>query len=276
MMMDRKTLKMQSQVLLTQSLPAPWLVTLVYIAATAWLSTAAEQLNPIARQIAAISDSLQNSYLQMDESAMVSAVYSMQQLAQKPAFFVTVLVSVLLTLYALVVEFGYQSYSLSVIRQEETGVGELFSRFYMTGKIILAQLLSALFIGLWAMLFIIPGIVAAYRYRMIPYILLDDPDCSVLEAFRRSKEMMDGRKMEFFTLEMSFLPWIMGASALVYLAASFAGNGIPGTVAGMAVSAGCNMFLFPYQHFTFAQWYEALRLGKVAGQEQVIDADDLE
>lgn len=270
MSLDRKTLKQQSRQYLRTVQPAPWLVTLVFLGATTWLSTAAEQCNPVARQITGLSDTLQNAYLTMDRSAMASAVLSMQRLAQSPAFFVTVLVSVLVSLYAMVVEYGYDSYVLSAVRQEETGIGELFSRFYMAGKIVLAQLLTLLFISLWSLLFVIPGIVAAYRYRMIPYLLLDDPDCPVMEAFRRSKEMMNGRKMAFFTLEMSFLPWMLGAMVLVNLTTAYAGNGTAGLLAALAVSTAYNLFLYPYQQFTFVQWYEAVRQGAVSGQGEII------
>ena len=272
MQQDRRALKSRARELMSGSTPAPWLVTLVFLLATSVLSSAAEWANPVARQIMALSESFQSSYLQMDESTAVTVVMQMQELAQKPAFFVTVLVSMLLTLYSIVVEYGYVSYSLDVVRGEESGVGELFSRFYMAGKIILAQILMVVVIALWALLFIIPGIIAAYRYRMVSYILLDDPDCGVWEAFRRSKAMMQGRKMEYFMLELSFIVLIFGANLLTNLAGNFAGTGMTANIAALAVSTLCSLYLLPYMHLTFAQWYEAVRTGGGA-QQQVIDAD---
>lgn len=60
---------------------------------------------------------------------------------------------------------------------------------------------------LWTLLFIIPGIVKAYEYRMIPYILADNPDMDKDEVFRRSKEMMTGQKWKTFILDLSFIGW---------------------------------------------------------------------
>ncbi len=64
-----------------------------------------------------------------------------------------------------------------------------------------------LFELLWSLLFIIPGIVKAYEYRMIPYLLARNPEMSREEAFARSKEMMRGNKWKAFILDLSFIPW---------------------------------------------------------------------
>lgn len=256
---DRNTLKQRSRALMSQSQPPVWTVTLVFLLSTTWLSNLAELFNPVAQELTRLSDAFQTASMTMDESAMNNALYAIQQLAQKPAFFVTVLVSILLALFSLIVEFGYTSYCLQTIRQEESGIGELFSRFYMSGKIIAAELLMVLFIFLWSLLFVIPGLVASYRYRMIPYLLLDDPELSVWEAFRQSKAMMKGRKMELFLLELSFLLWFLSANLLVYLVSALAGSGIVGTLAALLASTAVNLYLLPYLQLTVAQWYEALR-----------------
>lgn len=64
-----------------------------------------------------------------------------------------------------------------------------------------------LFTLLWSLLFIIPGIIKAYEYRMIPYLLAENPDMDMSEAFARSKEMMMGNKWEAFVLDLSFIGW---------------------------------------------------------------------
>lgn len=63
------------------------------------------------------------------------------------------------------------------------------------------------FLILWTLCFIIPGIVKRYEYRMIPYILAEYPNMSREEAFQRSKEMMDGNKLDAFILDLSFIGW---------------------------------------------------------------------
>lgn len=75
----------------------------------------------------------------------------------------------------------------------------------MVGTIFLRNL----FTTLWSFVFIIPGIIKAYEYRMIPYILSDCPEISRKDAFHFSKEMMRGNKWKAFVLDMSFIGWIL-------------------------------------------------------------------
>lgn len=75
------------------------------------------------------------------------------------------------------------------------------------GKIVLTLFLKNLFTALWTLLFIVPGIIKAYEYRMIPYLLADCPQMTREDAFRISKEMMYGQKMEAFLLDLSFIGW---------------------------------------------------------------------
>ncbi|MBE5940084.1 MAG: DUF975 family protein [Lachnospiraceae bacterium] len=60
---------------------------------------------------------------------------------------------------------------------------------------------------LWSLLFIIPGIIKSYEYRMIPYLLAENPDMTKDEAFALSKRMMDGNKWDAFVLDLSFIGW---------------------------------------------------------------------
>lgn len=111
--------------------------------------------------------------------------------------------------------FGYYAYSMKVARSQQTGgIQEIFSMLGQWKKIILLTLWMELFIFLWSLLFVIPGIIAAYRYRMAPYILIDNPEIGVREAVRRSKEMMVGYKMELFVFDLSFFGWLILASLI--------------------------------------------------------------
>lgn len=82
-----------------------------------------------------------------------------------------------------------------------------FSRSYK--NIVKIMFLKNLYIVLWSMLFVIPGIIKAYEYRMIPYILAENPDISMEEAFALSKKMMDNEKLNTFALDLSFLGWFL-------------------------------------------------------------------
>jgi len=67
--------------------------------------------------------------------------------------------------------------------------------------------LSDLFVFLWSLLFVIPGIVKSYSYRMVPYIIADHPEITGTEAITLSRKMMNGHKMDAFIFDLSFLGW---------------------------------------------------------------------
>ena len=93
----------------------------------------------------------------------------------------------------------------------------------------------------WSLLFIVPGIVKSYEYRMMPYLYADDPTMTKERAFAESKQMMTGQKWNAFVLDLSFLGWNI-LSALTM--------GILGV-----------FYVNPYQHQTNAALYEKLRYG---------------
>lgn len=92
---------------------------------------------------------------------------------------------------------------------EPVKAGKLFFAFKngRYWKAVGTMFLRDLFVGLWSLLFVIPGIYKSYEYRMVPYLLADCPELSRQDAFRISKEMMDGQKMDAFILDLSFLGW---------------------------------------------------------------------
>ncbi len=75
------------------------------------------------------------------------------------------------------------------------------------GNAIKTIFLMQLYEFLWTLLFIIPGIIKAYEYRMIPYIVAENPEIDTKKAFELSKEMMTGNKMDAFVLDLSFIGW---------------------------------------------------------------------
>lgn len=89
------------------------------------------------------------------------------------------------------------------------GAGMLGSAFRsgQYGNIVLTMFLRSLFIGLWSLLFVIPGIIKHYEYLMIPYILAENPGMDRQEAFAISKRMMMGQKWNVFVLDLSFIGW---------------------------------------------------------------------
>ncbi|WP_133680564.1 DUF975 family protein [Paludibacterium purpuratum] len=98
---------------------------------------------------------------------------------------------------------------LRFLRGEPVRVGNLFDGFAHFATCFCAYFLMSLFILLWALLLIVPGIIAAYAYSMTFYILADEPQLRAREALRKSKIMMFGNKWKFCCLGFRFSGWFL-------------------------------------------------------------------
>lgn len=101
-------------------------------------------------------------------------------------------------------------YCRFLLKQHDGGnpeIADLFSQFDRFGNGFCLALLQTIFIVLWSLLFVIPGIVAAYSYSMAQFIMLENPEMRPMEALRASKQMMYGHKMDLFLLNLSFIGW---------------------------------------------------------------------
>lgn len=102
---------------------------------------------------------------------------------------------------------GYVRFNRNLLDRANPQFTDIFSRFDRFGDGFLLQLLSFIYIFLWTLLFVIPGIIAAFRYAMAPYILEENPNMTASEAINCSKEMMRGNKWRLFCLHISFIGW---------------------------------------------------------------------
>ncbi len=102
---------------------------------------------------------------------------------------------------------GYAQFNLDLIDRKEAQISTVVSRFPQWKKLAVTNLLRSLYIFLWTLLFIIPGIVASYSYAMTSYILAEHPELTAKEAIARSKQMMEGNRGRLFCLEISFIGW---------------------------------------------------------------------
>ena len=98
-------------------------------------------------------------------------------------------------------------YHLGVRRGEEMPYATLFDGFGFIGKLILLNIVITLYVFLWSMLLIIPGIIAGYRYRFAVYNLCENPDMGVMEAISMSKAQTAGYKGDLFLLDLTFIGW---------------------------------------------------------------------
>lgn len=107
-----------------------------------------------------------------------------------------------------VIELGYSRFNLDLLaRQNEPQIGTVFSYFPHWKNAAIARFLRTLYCFLWGLLFIVPGIIAAFSYAMTGYILAEHPEMAADEAIARSKEMMYGNRWRLFCLGFSFIGW---------------------------------------------------------------------
>ena len=104
-------------------------------------------------------------------------------------------------------QLGYADFLLKQHDGQEVRFNDLFGKFDQFGTGFAQQFLRTLYVALWSLLLVIPGIMKGYAYAMTPYILAENPNLTASEAIRRSEDMMEGHKAELFLLSLSFIGW---------------------------------------------------------------------
>ncbi|MCR5734618.1 MAG: DUF975 family protein [Lachnospiraceae bacterium] len=138
---------------------------------------------------------------------------------------ITWIISVVLTLLVLpAVGFGWLLICLRVTYGEEPSVNTLFEPFKDNyPKVLVTSLLVGLFTFLWSLLLIVPGVIMGIAYSQSLLILAENPDMEPMDCIRASKDMMMGRKMDYFVLMLSFIPWFLLVAITCGLAALYVG-----------------------------------------------------
>ncbi len=151
------------------------------------------------------------------------------------------LLSVCLSVLQSVLIIGFFACFLDVVRREPLSYSRLFLgyaslRFF--GKTFWTGLLSWIFIFLWTLLLVVPGIVKAFSYSLVYLVLIDNPEYSAIEAITRSRQMMNGHKWELCKLGFSFIGWWLLCIVTFGIAA---------------------IWVVPYFATAFARFYENLK-----------------
>ena len=142
-----------------------------------------------------------------------------------------------------VLNYGIARVTLAKIRSGgDFKIGDLFCGFSeCLGDSLLLGLLSNIFVALWSMLFVIPGLVKSYSYAMAPFIQHDSDNKNWKDCIDRSREMMNGHKWQLFCLDLSFIGWYLLGSLCF-------GFGV--------------LFVVPYHYMARSNFYEALKASK--------------
>jgi uncharacterized membrane protein len=107
------------------------------------------------------------------------------------------------------IAFGVTFYFLSFARGKNPVLEDLFKGFSVFSKTFIAYILIIVFIVLWALLLIVPGIIAAISYSQAFFILADNNEISAQDAIKKSKALMNGNKYRYFCLLCRFIGWFL-------------------------------------------------------------------
>ena len=140
-----------------------------------------------------------------------------------------------------VIQLGYAQYLLKQHNRASFDLQDLFSQFDRFGQGFLQSFLRGLYVFLWSLLFVIPGIVKGYAYAMTPFIMAENPDMTANEAITASRELMDGHKGELFILDLTFIGWDL--------------------LAALSLNLG-HLALNPYKNAAYAAFYKDLTTPK--------------
>ena len=133
---------------------------------------------------------------------------------------------------------GMTMFSLSISRNEDAQIEQIFKGFDQYTRTLVAHLVMILFIILWMLLLIVPGIIKALSFSMTFFVLVDDKEIPAMEAIKKSEQLMDGNKEQLFYLCLRFF-------GLALLCILTFGIGF--------------LWLIPYIQITMAKFYEAIK-----------------
>lgn len=246
--------------------PSPILVTLVYFLLTTVLSAVISYLlyDPMADVVWCVT-----AGYEVEEIVDFILQNHQQELCLLAG------VNVLFGLYAIFMGFGYTSYALRMARNEQPGVRHLFDGFARPLRVLWASILMDLFTLLWTVVIVVPVsfllalsgldaynsayiiitvslitvLAASYRYRLTYYFILDDPTCSAWRAVRRSKLAMRGWKWSLFSLDLSFLGWMLLSAVLSGLVSYF----LPVIITDVLC-----FWVMPYRAASVANFYDTI------------------
>lgn len=196
-MLDRIQLKREAKEIVRSARVSAYLFALLYLVVTNVLSLIDTYVS------GTIVEDLQTLQLYYPEVQVPEFLLAAQRIPGTVVVFASVMVMLLLA----VLNAGWALYHLGVRRGEEMPYTTLFDGFSFVGKVILLEIVVSIYVILWSLLFVIPGVIAAYRYRFAVYNLCENPEMGVMEAMHMSMVQTYGHKADLFILDLTFLGW---------------------------------------------------------------------
>ena len=210
---------------------------------TGYVSNFRSFINRHSSELADIQSSAEDSEEYSARISEFTEKYASEFLSLYPKVtWVAIVIAALIYLMSAVISAGFDLYCLKVSRRLETKTMDIFTSFEFLFKALAIVILKIVFIALWSMLLVIPGIVAAYRYSQSFYVMYDHPEYSAFECIRQSSRMMRGNKLMLLLLQLSFLGWFI----MDYV------------ISAMIVIPLLSIFVQPYFGIANARFYNAV------------------
>jgi len=153
-----------------------------------------------------------------------------------------------------IVVFGLVTTLVKCIRNDvERWFADAFGGFRRPLGLLWLTVLMSLKIFLWALLLVVPGIIAAFRYALAWYVKAENPEMGANACLKRSGEIMRGRKMKLFVFSLSYIGWILLAVLPLIVASlavqansggELATNAVFGVAALAFVALGSFVFVY--------------------------------
>ena len=231
---DRKAMKLDAKAAMQTHKPSVYLVAIVFLL--------------ISFVLGSLSAKLQFPHLSVEE--IIRWSYDEDQImrlwqATASRSGTSRLLDVAITLMTVMLTGGFSLFCLHVSRREAAGVGTLFDLFGYFFRFLWLEIVTGFLIFFWSLLLVVPGIIAAYRYAMAPFIFFDNPEKGAMQCIRESKAMMRGKKGALFVLDLSFIGWAI-LSAIPFV----------------------SIYTTPYIYITKANFYRAVSWSYSAEQQR--------
>ena len=163
------------------------------------------------------------------------------------------IVSLAISLFLTIIKYGEYKVFTDVVEGKDASFSSVFDGFLYPVKAVAANAYVLILVIMWTLLFIIPGFVAAIKYSMTYYIIAENPDVPITDAVDMSKNMMEGHKLDYVMLILSFIPWLL----LIIITFGLA-----------------SIYVTPYMNTAYAQFYVMVRDEYNMGNEEVREDND--
>jgi len=225
--MDRIKIKQQARSYVKEAKPSPVTAGIIFAAVIFVFSLLTAKL--VGVQIS--FDFIENTLSTMDFETIYGYLSAM--IPTPLESFLAALLKVL----QYVLTAGFVIFVLNIINAAEASYWNLLDGFGIIIRVIILEILTSVFVVLWSLLLIVPGFIAYYRYRLAIYIMIENPDMTVMDCIRESKRLTKGYKWQLFVLDLSFLGWaiLCGIPYIGYI---------------------IRVWFLPFYNFSFALFYK--------------------